>query len=267
MTSTPSPPGRIELTIEPPIGWLAIDNPSKRNALNLAMWQAIPDRIAAVEADPGIRVVVLRGAGALPFASGADISEFETVRATAAGGKAYEAANEAAFRALAGCSKPVIAMIRGFCLGGGLGLAVSCDIRIAAEGSQFGIPAARLGVGYPPAAMAYVVAAVGPAAAKDLFFTARRIGSEEALALRLVSRVLADDALESHARELALSIAANAPLTIAAAKRAIDAAAGLPGARDAAGLARLAEACFDSEDYREGRTAFLEKRPPVFKGR
>lgn len=267
MTSKPSATDKIGILIEPPLGWLVIDNPGKRNALDLAMWTALPERIAALEADPGVRVVILRGAGPLPFASGADISEFETVRATAQGGRAYEAANEAAFRALAGCAKPVIAMIRGFCLGGGMGLAVSCDLRIAAEGTQFGIPAGRLGVGYPPAAMAYVVAAIGPQAAKDLFFTARRIDADEALALRLVARVLPDVDLEGHVRQLAATIAANAPLTLTAAKRAIDAAAGLPGALDTPALTRLAEACFDSEDYREGRAAFLEKRSAVFKGR
>jgi enoyl-CoA hydratase/carnithine racemase len=267
MTPLPASAEKIGMLVEPPLGWLLIDNPAKRNALDLAMWAAVPDRIAALEADPRVRVVILRGAGGLPFASGADISEFETVRATAEGGRAYEAANEAAFRALAGCAKPVVAMIRGFCLGGGLGLAVSCDLRIAAEGSQFGIPAARLGVGYPPAAMAYVVAAIGTQAAKDLFFTARRIDAREAATLGLVGRVLPDAELEAHVRDLAASIAANAPLTLTAAKRAIDAGAGLPGALDPEALTRLAEACFDSDDYREGRTAFLEKRAPVFRGR
>jgi enoyl-CoA hydratase/carnithine racemase len=267
MTSLPAPADKIGILVEPPLGWLVIDNPARRNALDLAMWTALPQRIAALEADPRVRVVILRGAGAQPFASGADISEFATVRATAEGGRAYEAANEAAFRALAGCAKPVVAMIRGFCLGGGLGLAVSCDLRLAAQGSQFGIPAGRLGVGYPPSAMAYVVAAVGPQAARDLFFTARRIDADEALALRLVARVLPDAELETQTRDLATTIAANAPLTLTAAKRAIDAAAGLPGALGADGLKRLADACFDSEDYREGRAAFLEKRTPAFKGR
>ncbi len=226
-----------------------------------------PPLFAALEAHPEVRVIVVRGAGALPFASGADISEFETLRATAAGGRAYEAANEAAFRAVAACRKPVIAMIRGFCLGGGLGLAVSCDLRIAAQGCQFGIPAGRLGVGYPPGAMAYVVAAVGAMAAKDLFFTARRIATEEALALGLLGRVVPDADLERETLALAATIAANAPLALSAAKLAIASAAGLPGAPSADELDIAVAACFDSDDYREGRTAFLEKREPRFSGK
>ena len=186
--STATPALRAE--IEGPVASVLIDNPARRNALDLAMWSAIPPLFERLESEPGVRVIVLRGAGELAFASGADISEFETVRSTAEGGKAYEAANEAAFRAIAQCALPVIAMIRGFCLGGGLGLAVSCDLRVAAEGAVFGIPAARLGVGYPPAAMAYVVAALGPMAAKDLFYTGRRIDTAEAARLGLLARVL-----------------------------------------------------------------------------
>lgn len=262
-TETP----RLRAEIEGPIASVLIDNPARRNALDLAMWTAIPPLLRRLEAEPGVRAVILRGAGELAFASGADISEFGTVRATAEGGKAYEAANEEAFRSVSQCSLPVIAMIRGFCLGGGLGLALSCDLRVAAGGSVFGIPAAKLGVGYPPSAMAYVVAAAGPMAAKDLFFTGRRIDAQEAFRLGLVARVLAADQLESETLGLARAIAENAPLTIRAAKRAIDAVAGLPGSASFDELAGLAEACFDSEDYREGRSAFLEKRKPAFQGR
>jgi enoyl-CoA hydratase/carnithine racemase len=267
MARLPSDTDRLSVEIDGPVASIAIDNPARRNAFDLAMWKALPGIVRAIEAEPEARVIVLRGAGDLAFASGADIAEFETVRATAEGGRAYERANEAAFQALSQSRLPVLAMIRGFCLGGGLGLAVSCDLRIAAEDAVFGIPAARLGVGYPPASMAGVVAAVGAAAAKDLFFTARRIDAREAQRLGLLSRLVPPRELEAEAYALARTIAANAPLTITAAKRAIDAASGLPGAPGREELARLADACFDSDDYREGRSAFLAKRSPAFRGR
>ncbi|MDJ1159400.1 enoyl-CoA hydratase [Chelatococcus sp. SYSU_G07232] len=266
VATLPSPTPRLTLAVDGPVATLAIANAEKRNALDFAMWEALPALVRTVEATEGVRVLVLRGAGDTPFASGADIAEFETVRASAAGGRAYEAANEAAFAALAACRLPVIAMIRRFCLGGGMGLALACDLRLAAEGTLFGIPAARLGVGYPPAAMSMIVAAVGVAAAKDLFFTARRVDAAEARTLGLVQRVVADPALEKEVYALARTIAANAPLTIRAAKRAIATAAALPGATDAAELAALADACFDSADYAEGRAAFLARREPVFRG-
>jgi enoyl-CoA hydratase/carnithine racemase len=267
MSNPLRPLDRLHAVVDGHVAQVLVDNPARRNAFDLAMWQALPALFAALEAHPGVRVIVVRGAGGLPFASGADISEFETLRATAAGGRAYEAANEAAFRAVADCRKPVIAMIRGFCLGGGLGLSVSCDLRIAAQGCQFGIPAGRLGVGYPPGAMAYFVAAVGAMAAKDLFFTARRIGTDEALALGLLGRVVADADLERETLALAATIAANAPLALTAAKLAIASAARLPGAPSADELDVAVAACFDSDDYREGRTAFLGKREPRFSGK
>ena len=256
---------KFSVSVEETIATIAIDNPTKHNAVDLGMWQALPSIVAALDGDPDVRVVVLRGAGGKVFTSGADIAEFETVRRNAHEGRLYEAANEAAFWAVARCSKPVIAMIRGFCLGGGFGLALSCDLRIAADNAMFGIPAARLGVGYPPGAMRLVTAVVGAAAAKDLFFTARRIGAAEAQALGVLQRVVADQDLEAETRTLAQGIARNAPLTIRAAKAAIDSAVGLGHA--GANPAALADLCFDSADAAEGRKAFLEKRSPVFTGR
>ena len=260
-----SPTRKLTLTLDGAIATLAIDNPARRNALDLEMWRAIPPLMAGLAGDERVRVLVVRGAGDGPFASGADIAEFETVRADSAGGRAYEAANEAAFDALARLPQPTIAMIRGFCLGGGFGLALACDLRIAGADAVFGIPAGRLGVGYPPGAMRMVVAAVGASAAKDLFFTARRIDAETARRLGVVRDVVAPDALEGEVMGLAGTIAANAPLTLRAAKAAIDEASGV--AEPGSDAAALAAACFDSEDYREGRTAFLEKRAPVFRGR
>lgn len=258
---------RIRLEVDGPIARLVFDNAARRNALDLAMWRAIPRLAAQAQRTPGVRVVMVTAAPGLPFCSGADISEFATVRATAEGGRAYEAANAAAFDALAQCALPVVAAIGGFCLGGGMGVAAACDLRVVAEGAQFGIPAGRLGVGYPPGSMAYVVAAVGPARARDLFFTARRLDAEEAKALGFADRLVADAELAGAAETLARSIAANAPLTLAAAKAAIARCAGLPGAATPETCERLAAACFDSADYAEGRAAFLGKRAPVFTGR
>ncbi|MXQ09944.1 enoyl-CoA hydratase [Microvirga makkahensis] len=256
---------KLNASIDGSVATLAIHNPAKRNALDLDMWRALPGIFEGLDRDERVRVIVLRGEGRESFASGADIGEFETARADAEGGRRYEAINEAAFWAVAHCSKPVIAMIRGFCLGGGFGLALSCDLRIASENAIFGIPAARLGVGYPPGAMKLVTAAVGAPAAKDLFYTARRIAAEEAQRLGAVQRVVPDEALEETTLALARDIARNAPLTIRAAKAAIDAAMGL--AHPSTDPVALADECFDSADAVEGRTAFLEKRKPIFTGR
>ncbi|NIX76597.1 enoyl-CoA hydratase [Microvirga terricola] len=260
-----SPTPKLRVSVEDAVATIAIDNPAKRNAFDLEMWRSLPPIMTALEAAAEVRGIILRGAGDGAFASGADISEFETHRADAEGGRRYEAENEAAFWAVAHCAKPVIAMIRSFCLGGGFGLAVACDLRVVSDNAIFGIPAARLGVGYPPGAMRMITAAIGAPAAKDLFYTARRIGAAEAERLGVAQRLVPDEELEATTTALARDIAQNAPLTIQAAKAAIDAASGLakPG-RDPAALADL---CFDSADAVEGRVAFLEKRPPVFIGR
>jgi enoyl-CoA hydratase/carnithine racemase len=260
-----SPTPKLSLSFDQAVATVAIDNPVKRNAFDLEMWKALPSIMRALDEDSRVRAVVLRGSGRSAFASGADIAEFETLRADAVGGRLYEAENEAAFWSVSHCSKPVIAMIRGFCLGGGFGLALACDLRIAADNAVFGIPAARLGIGYPPGAMKLVTAALGAAVAKDLFFTARRIDAVEAERLGAVQRVVPDAELEATTSSLALKIANNAPLTIAAAKAAIDESVGL-GRPDRDPVA-LADACFDSADAAEGRKAFLEKRIPVFTGR
>lgn len=256
---------KLAVSIEGAVATVAIDNPAKRNALDLEMWKEWPGIMEALDRDDHIRAIILRGAGSGSFASGADISEFETVRANAESGRLYEAINESAFWAVAHCSKPVIAMIRGFCLGGGFGLALACDLRIASENAIFGIPAARLGVGYPPGAMKFVTAAVGAPAAKDLFFTARQIGVREAERLGVLQRVVPDTELEATTLAVAQDIAENAPLTVKSAKAAIDDAVGIgrPGVDPVA----LADLCFDSADAVEGRQAFLEKRSPVFRGR
>ncbi|MCB5176636.1 enoyl-CoA hydratase [Microvirga lenta] len=260
-----SPTPKLAVSLDDSVATVAVDNPSKHNAFDLEMWKALPPIFSALDQDERVRAVILRGAGAHAFASGADIGEFATLRADAEGGRLYEAENEAAFWAVARCSKPVIAMIRSFCLGGGFGLALSCDLRIAADNAVFGIPAARLGIAYPPGAMRIVTAAVGAPAARDLFYTARRIGAAEAERLGVVQRVVPDADLETATLSLVRQIAENAPLTIRAAKAAIDRSVGI-AAPDTDPVA-LADLCFDSADAAEGRNAFLEKRAPVFKGR
>lgn len=262
-SSTP----KIRIETAGGVATVLIDNAPRRNAFDYSMWSALPDVMRQLDAEEGVRVAVLRAAPSLPFCSGADISEFSTLRATAEGGRAYEQSNVEAFDALARLGKPVIAAIGGFCMGGGMGLAAACDLRVAADDAVFGIPAGRLGVGYPPTAMHYVVAAVGAQTAMELFFTARRLSAREATASGFLARVIPGEEFNSAVAELASTIAANAPLTLRAAKAAIRAASRAPRAPSLAQCEALAAACFDSADFVEGRTAFLEKRAPRFSGR
>lgn len=256
----------LELSIEGPLGILLASNPQRMNAFTAAMWRALPDCIARAEADPGVRVIVLRGAGDRAFSAGADISEFDSAR-TGDNALAYDALNHAAFTALSGAGKPTIAMIHGFCLGGGLGLAACCDLRLCDEAAQFSIPAARLGIGYNPRWVGPLLAITSATRVKEILFTGRRFSAAEALQMGLVSKVLPNEALEAETRALAATIAANAPLSVSAAKLVVDELVRNARAPDLAKLDRAVKACFDSEDYAEGRRAFLEKRAPRFSGR
>lgn len=248
------------------IGFVIASNPARMNALTAAMWKALPDAIAEAQSDRAIRVIVLRGAGTRAFSAGADISEFDSARS---GDRAanYDALNDAAFMALSQCTKPTISMIHGFCLGGGLGLALCTDLRIADENAEFAIPAAKLGLGYNARWVRPLLAAVPPSRAKEMLFTARRFKVAEAQAMGLVNAIVPAAELEARTRALAQEIAANAPLTVRAAKQVIDELVRHPETPDMNALDAAIDACFASEDYAEGRRAFLGKRKPRFQGR
>ncbi len=249
------------------IGWMTFNNPERHNAVSLEMWEAAESILADFAEDNDVRVIVVTGAGGKAFVSGADISKFESERGSKEAVAHYSSVSAAAFTRLEQSHKPTIAMIDGYCIGGGLAVAVSCDIRICSEKSQFGIPAARLGLGYAFDGLRRLVGTVGPAFAKEIMFTASRFDSGRALATGLVNRVVVEGDLKKTVTELAETIAENAPLTVTAAKRIIGEIQKDAGDRDLDMCRTLVQACFDSEDYVEGRTAFMEKRKPNFLGR
>jgi enoyl-CoA hydratase/carnithine racemase len=249
------------------IGWLTFNQPERRNAISLAMWDAVTVAVEDFAGDRAVRVVVMSGAGGKAFASGADISEFEKVRADADAEANYARHSARARDLLAGLEVPLIAMIQGFCIGGGLATALQADLRIASADSSFGIPAARLGVSYGYGSLERLTALVGPALAKEIMFLGRRYTAGQALAMRLVNQVVEVDQLLATVEEIAAEIVRNAPLSVRASKIAIDQIAGGPERQDRARVEAANRDCFDSADYKEGRRAFMEKRTPQFQGR
>jgi enoyl-CoA hydratase/carnithine racemase len=248
------------------VGYLTFNNPERHNAVSLEMWEAASGFLEDFKNDKNIRVVVVTGAGGKAFISGADISKFEKERSTQEGVDRYNAAVDHANNAFYTFPKPTIAMIRGYCIGGGLGLAVCCDLRICSDNSRFGIPAAKLGLGYSYPGVKRLSDLVGPSFAKEIFFTARQFDAEEARVMGLVNRVVPQAELEAYVKSYADTIAGNAPLTVKAAKFIGNETVRDESKRNPARSAELVEQCFRSNDYTEGRRAFMEKRKPAFTG-
>jgi len=259
---------KLLLQKDGPIGWITFNQPEKRNAVSQEMWQAMPEYVADLAADPAIRVVILRGAGETAFVAGADISQFKDRRRNAADEEEYRRISGAGSDSLARLGKPLVAMIHGFCIGGGVSIAITCDLRIAADDARFGIPAARLGLGYHYKGMEKLMSLIGPSYTKELFFTARTdFSAQDALRMGLVNQVVPKADLDRFTRDYALTMSRNAPLTQRSAKASVEQLLKPEAQRDYALLDKLIKDCFDSQDYQEGVKAFSEKRRPQFQGR
>ncbi len=254
-TSPETAEASVTIRRDGPIGWLIFDHEARRNAMTIDMWRAVPERCAELAADPTIRVIILRGAGDQAFVAGADISQFQTER-TGSGGS-YEAATSAAYAAIEELPKPTLAMLHGFCIGGGLAIALSADIRYGEPGTRMALPPAKLGIGYSAAGLQTLVDLVGPSVTKELVYTGDLHDAETCLRWGLLNHVIAKDDLEAFVVEQASTMASRAPLTQLAAKQAIGHSPSAP-----ATIAR----CMSSADYAEGVAAFLAKRRPVFTG-
>ncbi|MEO7728930.1 MAG: enoyl-CoA hydratase [Burkholderiales bacterium] len=258
---------KLIATKENGIGWITFNNPARHNAVSLEMWQGLTATLESYATDPEVRVVILKGAGDKAFVAGADISQFKEKRSSPEAVELYNTTADKAGLTLQTCPKPTIAMVRGYCIGGGTALAVGCDIRIAADDARFGVPAAKLGLGYRFTGIKRLADVVGPAFTAEIFFTARQFTAQEALQMNLVNRVVPAAELEKYTLDYANTIVNNAPLTIASVKRSIIEYQRDPAKRDMALCQKLVDDCYTSADYKEGQAAFMEKRKPAFVGR
>jgi len=259
--------GKILQSVTDGVGVITFNNPEKRNAMSLDMWEGLGHALVELRDDAEVRVVILTGAGDKAFVSGADISQFEKNRHNAQASEEYAKKSAAQRALLADYPKPIIACIRGFCLGGGMQVAMSADIRIASDNSQFGIPAAKLGIAYGYDGLKNLVSLVGPSWARLIMYTGMKIDAAEAVRIGLVDRVVPDAGLWDATMEIARTISGNAPLAIQAAKITIAQVLKDPDKRDTDAIKAIGTACMDSEDFREGRRAFMEKRKPKFTGK
>jgi enoyl-CoA hydratase len=259
--------GKMLATKDEGVGLVTFNQPEKRNAMSIEMWGGLGEILDEFREDSEVRVVILTGAGNQAFISGADISQFEKNRSNADAQRDYDRLTSVGRDKLAAFPKPMIARIRGYCLGGGLAIAMQADLRVAAVDSQFGIPAARLGIAYGFDGLRKLVQLVGPAHARMILYSANRIDGQEAARIGLVNKVVSDEELNDAVLDIARTIADNAPLSVAASKLTINEVMKEPADRDMEAIRRAGTACFDSADYREGRTAFMEKRRPKFLGR
>lgn len=249
------------------VGTIVLSNVEKHNAMSFDMWSGLPGAIDAFDRDPAIRVIVLEGDGDKAFVSGSDISQFEKQRTGPEAAALYNRAVEDAHLAAGRCSKPVIAKIKGICIGGGVGLAASCDVRLCADNARFRIPAARIGIGYPTAGIGRLLPLLGPQNTMEILFSARFFNSVDALRMGLVAHVWPAAEFEVKAAEWITLVSQNAPLTLKAIKRAVAEGVDKPGAAPSAEVEAMIAACFASGDYKEGTRAFMEKRVPNFEGR
>jgi enoyl-CoA hydratase len=259
--------GKMLAAKEDGIGLVTFNQPEKRNAMSVEMWVGLGEILDEFAEDSSVRVVILTGAGNKAFVSGADISQFDKLRSNADAQQEYDRMTSVGRNKFSAFPKPTIARIRGFCLGGGLAIAMQTDLRIAAVDSEFGIPAARLSIAYGFDGLRNLVNLVGPAHARMILYTGKRIDAAEAERIGLINKMVSEEDLNEAVLDIARTIADNAPLSVAASKLTITEVMKDPADRDMDAVRAAGKLCFDSEDYKEGRRAFMEKRQPAFTGR